>query len=297
MNVEPIDLGLAPIVFRHPVAGELLDRRQLHALRIIRNGFRFWPGGRRQAAEKVRKPVFGYVDAEGADRIVVGCRAQICGKQADGGRRRCGGKQTPTIGRQRTCRHGTFSSCCRKSLVLRDAPSAPPPCRAESYFADKRGGSRPLAAVTPRAYQCSSLAARGFSVEAEDRDEKPNRSARTSKVERPRLLVFRLFSLVSNVLERARRAERFPLASGVEIPQVSIQSDTRLTNVRRDSSQNAMSAGGTRESHQTVRNSGAGHERGRARVAASRSRRGRYDQDRHGVARHRAGRRQRQIRA
>src|SRR6266566_4258795 len=51
MNVEPIDLGhelregvqlrlaLAPIIIRRPIARECLSRRQLHALRCIRDRF------------------------------------------------------------------------------------------------------------------------------------------------------------------------------------------------------------------------------------------------------------------
>jgi len=57
MNVEPIDLGdelregvqsrlaLAPIVFGRPVARELLNRRELHALRRIRDRFPVRPPG------------------------------------------------------------------------------------------------------------------------------------------------------------------------------------------------------------------------------------------------------------
>jgi hypothetical protein len=55
VNVEVVDLGdelrvraqlrldLAPVVFRRPVARELLDRRELHALRWIRDRFALGP--------------------------------------------------------------------------------------------------------------------------------------------------------------------------------------------------------------------------------------------------------------
>ena len=55
MNVQPIDLGdelrqgvqfrldLAPVVFCRPIARECLNRRELHALRCIRDRFSFRP--------------------------------------------------------------------------------------------------------------------------------------------------------------------------------------------------------------------------------------------------------------
>src|SRR5215470_9479984 len=58
VNIEPIDLGdelresvqprlaLAPVVFGRPVARELLNRRELHALRRIRDRFPVRPPGR-----------------------------------------------------------------------------------------------------------------------------------------------------------------------------------------------------------------------------------------------------------
>ena len=58
VNVQPIDLGdelrqgvqsrlaLAPVVLRRPIARELLHRRELHALRCIRDRFPFRPPGR-----------------------------------------------------------------------------------------------------------------------------------------------------------------------------------------------------------------------------------------------------------
>jgi len=66
MNVEPIDLGdelregvqsrlaLAPIVFGRPVARELLNRRELHALRRIRDRSR---SGHRVASMRLRNSV------------------------------------------------------------------------------------------------------------------------------------------------------------------------------------------------------------------------------------------------
>jgi len=66
MNVEPIDLGdelregvqsrlaLAPIVFGRPVARELSNRRELHALRRIRDRSR---SGHRVASMRLRNSV------------------------------------------------------------------------------------------------------------------------------------------------------------------------------------------------------------------------------------------------
>ena len=59
MNVQPIDLGdelrqriqlrfdLAPVVVSRPIARERLHRRELHALRYVRDGFPFGPPRRR----------------------------------------------------------------------------------------------------------------------------------------------------------------------------------------------------------------------------------------------------------
>ena len=62
VDVHPVDLGLelrqrvqprlapAPVVLRRPVAGELLDRRQLHALRSVRDELTAWQAGGCDAA-------------------------------------------------------------------------------------------------------------------------------------------------------------------------------------------------------------------------------------------------------
>src|SRR5947209_4309360 len=79
MNVEPIDLGhelregvqlrlaLAPIVIRRPIARECLSRRQLHALRLICDGFLLGPLRCGDAPAQVGERFFGHVDAEGTD--------------------------------------------------------------------------------------------------------------------------------------------------------------------------------------------------------------------------------------
>src|ERR671913_567765 len=60
-------LALAPIVICGPVAREFLDRGELHALGLIRDGLLFGPLGGRDAATEVVQVLFRYVDAEGAD--------------------------------------------------------------------------------------------------------------------------------------------------------------------------------------------------------------------------------------
>src|SRR5215203_1000625 len=80
MDVEPVDLGdellygvqfrlgLAPIVIRRPIAREFLDRGELRALRLIRDGLLFGPLRGRDAAMEVDEILFRNVDAEGSDR-------------------------------------------------------------------------------------------------------------------------------------------------------------------------------------------------------------------------------------
>ena len=92
MNVQPVDLGdelrqgvqprldLAPIVFRRPIAGELLHRRERHALRVISDGFLFGPARRVDALPQVDEVLFRHVDAEGADGVAGGVlRGRACG--------------------------------------------------------------------------------------------------------------------------------------------------------------------------------------------------------------------------
>ena len=76
MNVQAIDLGdeirhgvqsrldLAPVVFRGPIARELLDRRELHALGRIGDRFLFGESCRDDALAQVGKFRIGKVHAE-----------------------------------------------------------------------------------------------------------------------------------------------------------------------------------------------------------------------------------------
>src|ERR671912_1659667 len=60
-------LALAPIVICGPVAREFLDRGELHALGLIRDGLLFGPLRGRDASTEVEEILFRNVDAEGAD--------------------------------------------------------------------------------------------------------------------------------------------------------------------------------------------------------------------------------------
>jgi len=79
MNVQSVDFGnelrqrvqsrldLAPIVIRRPIARELLDRRQLHALGWIGNGFLIGPPRRFHTPAEVDQRFFRNVDPERTD--------------------------------------------------------------------------------------------------------------------------------------------------------------------------------------------------------------------------------------
>jgi hypothetical protein len=79
VNVEPVDLGhklrqgiqlrlhLAPVVVRPPVAYELLDLGQPHALGLIGDRLPVGPPRRRDPSAEVDEALFRNVDAEGAD--------------------------------------------------------------------------------------------------------------------------------------------------------------------------------------------------------------------------------------
>src|ERR1700716_3675051 len=98
MNVEPVDLGdelrqgieprlrLAPVVIGLPVARELLDGGQLHALGWIRDGFLVRPAGGGDAPAQVDERVVRKIDAEGADFAALARFGRTLGKQPKGTR-------------------------------------------------------------------------------------------------------------------------------------------------------------------------------------------------------------------
>ncbi len=63
-------LGLSPIVARPPIAHELLDLRELHALGLVTDGFPVRPTRRRDSAAKVHERLFRNLHFEGANRII-----------------------------------------------------------------------------------------------------------------------------------------------------------------------------------------------------------------------------------
>src|SRR5262245_6300144 len=79
MNIETVDLGdevrhgveprlgLAPVVFRAPVASQLLDGRERHALREIRDGLAVGQARRANTPAQIVEVRLGKVDAEGTD--------------------------------------------------------------------------------------------------------------------------------------------------------------------------------------------------------------------------------------
>ena len=84
VNVQPIDLGdelrqgvqlrlaLAPVVIGRPIAREFLNRRELHALRCIRDRFPLRPHCRVDAPAEIDERLVRNVDAERPDGGVFG---------------------------------------------------------------------------------------------------------------------------------------------------------------------------------------------------------------------------------
>ena len=101
VDVDAVDLGdelrqgvqlrfdLAPVVFRPPIAHELLELCELHALRLIGNRFLVGPPRRVDAPAQIGERVVWNVDPERADGVAVGRRDQTRGKQTEGA---CGGR-------------------------------------------------------------------------------------------------------------------------------------------------------------------------------------------------------------
>jgi hypothetical protein len=97
VDVQPVDLGdelrvgvqprlaLAPVVLVVPVARDLLDRRERHALRQIVDGLLLGPAGRRDARPQVLELRLGDADVEGADGGALGRCAWLCGTWAGRG--------------------------------------------------------------------------------------------------------------------------------------------------------------------------------------------------------------------
>ena len=103
VDVQPVDLGdevrqgveprlhLAPVVVRRPILRELLHRRELHALRIVRDGLLVRPAGRRDAPAQIVELILGRGKLEGSELGYRTGRCERFGKHPDctGGRRDC----------------------------------------------------------------------------------------------------------------------------------------------------------------------------------------------------------------
>ena len=95
VNVESVDLGhelrqriqlrlcLAPVVVGSPVADELLQFRELYALRPVVDRLPVRPPRRSDAPAEIHELLFRNIDPEGADRVVRGRCDRLAVKQAD----------------------------------------------------------------------------------------------------------------------------------------------------------------------------------------------------------------------
>jgi hypothetical protein len=124
-------LRLTPVVVGSPVLDEWLDLRELHTLRLIRDGLALGPSRRHHPPPEVGECLVGHVNAEGADRVAVvfGRAANLHGGQAaDGGL--CGGRRSGlgVAGRGEED-DAEDASYCRKQAAPRDARRAVPTTR------------------------------------------------------------------------------------------------------------------------------------------------------------------------
>ena len=125
MNVDAVDLGhehgqrvqsrlhLAPVVVGAPVAHDLLEFRELRALRSVVDGLLVRPPRGGDAPAKIDEVRFRNMDGERADRAVF---AQLRGRD---GRRH--GKQTDNAC---GCRSSEHVAPCRRSRLLRHDSSS-----------------------------------------------------------------------------------------------------------------------------------------------------------------------------
>ena len=86
VDVEPVDFGdeiregvqprldLAPVVFGRPIIGELLHRRELHALRVVVDRLAIGPSGRGNPPAEILELFARRVKLERPDRRIIGRR-------------------------------------------------------------------------------------------------------------------------------------------------------------------------------------------------------------------------------
>ena len=94
VDVQPVDLGheirqgiqlcldLAPVVLCRPVARELLQRRQLGTLRLIRDRLPVGPLCSVDAPAQIDNLLFWHLDVKGPDRIAFRRRVRFCGEHS-----------------------------------------------------------------------------------------------------------------------------------------------------------------------------------------------------------------------
>jgi hypothetical protein len=99
LDVEPVDPGdelrhaiepcldLAPVVLRLPVTRDLLERGELHALRLVGDDLPVGPARGRQPPPQVDERRLGDLDAEWPDHVVAFRRARPCVRGNGRGRR------------------------------------------------------------------------------------------------------------------------------------------------------------------------------------------------------------------
>ena len=85
VDVQSVDLGdevrigiqlrldLTPVVFVRPIAEDLLNGCERHALRIVGDGLALRQAGCRQAVAEIDESFLRNVDAEGPDGVTFGC--------------------------------------------------------------------------------------------------------------------------------------------------------------------------------------------------------------------------------
>ena len=96
-----LSFNFAPVVVPRPIPRELLHRRKLHTLRVIRDRFLLRPDRRINASTKLIKLGLGRVVGEGADRVgflrlrIAEDTGRCRGSEAKRASGRCGRKNAP----------------------------------------------------------------------------------------------------------------------------------------------------------------------------------------------------------
>src|SRR5262249_26445878 len=104
-------------------ASELLNLRELHALRLIGNGFLVWPAGRDDPPPQVIQDGLRQADLERVDRAI--SRRVFCRRQADSRQSHSKQSHQEYGARERSDAHARSLSGSVRLLALREsAPSS-----------------------------------------------------------------------------------------------------------------------------------------------------------------------------